>query len=336
VLSAGGGEYQPTNALAANDPVDTHLDAQILSPPYLFKGPRPEIQGAPDGISYGQQFKVVTPDAAVIQSASLVRLSSVTHSFNPNQRINFLTPTAGPDFVTLTAPATANICPPGHYLLFLLNKAGVPSVAKIIKVHGPVASPARLSVIVVDQVTKNQAIIDSATRPEVLVGLTATCPYGLAACWGGAYAGLKQLDGVGVVRPIADNAASVAFLYLDHDGLPDIEHWPAQFTRTTNGSYRWRGVEVTLQGAVEADGGVLVLPADQHRPAVVLAPLQSDAKVQLDMDNGVRRPLPIEEASAYARLADQKQRTPGLLRAKVTGPLTKTAAGFVLQVRKLE
>jgi hypothetical protein len=336
VLSAGGGEYQPTSALAANDPADTHLDAQIFSPPYLFKGPRPEIQSAPDAISYGQPIKVVTPDAADIQNASLVRLSSVTHSFNPNQRINFLTPIAGPDFVTLTAPATANTCPPGHYLLFLLNKASVPSVGKIVRIHGQVAAPARLSVIVVDQVTKNQAIIKSATRPEVVVGLTATCPYGLAACWGGAYAGLKQLDGVGVVRPIADNAASVAFLYLDHDGLPDIENWPTQFTRATNGSYRWRGVEITLEGAVEDDGGSLVLPANPHRPAVLLAPLQADAKVQLEMENGVRRPLPADEASAYVRLAQQKQRTPGLLQAKVTGPLTRTDAGFVLQVRKFE
>jgi len=335
VMSAGGGEYQPTpSVLAANDPADTHLNAQVFSPPYLFNGPRPQIGESPDEISYGQHFKVATPNAAEIQIASLVRLSSVTHSFNPNQRINFLTPAAGAGFVALTAPANANSCPPGHYLLFLLNKAGVPSVGKFVKVQGQPAPPVRLSVVIVDQATKNQAIIDSATRPEVVVGLTPTCPYGLATCWGGASTGLRQLDGVDVVRPIADNAASVAFLYLDHDGLPDIENWPTQFARSTNGSYGWRGVEVTIDGLVERDGDRLIMPGDANRERVILAALRPEAKVQLYLENGVRRPLPEQERAAYGNLAARLQNAPGPMSAKVTGPLQKTDAGFVLQVRE--
>ena len=263
VMSAGGGEYQPTDVLAANVPADTHLDMQIFSPPYLFKGPRPQIQNAPAAISYGQEFKVATPDAAEIDMASLVRLSSVTHSFNANQRINFLTPSVGIDFVTLTAPANAKLCPPGHYLLFLLNKSGVPSIGTIIEVQGQPAASRRLSVVVVDQATRDKAIIDKATRPEVVVGLTATCPYGLAACWGGAYAGLMKLDGVDIVRPIADSAASVAFLYLNHDGLPDIANWPAQFALSANGSYGWRGVEITLQSIIQINGPHCSCPAMQ-------------------------------------------------------------------------
>ena len=37
VLSAGGGEYAPRNDGVQNDPKDTHKDAQIFKPPYLFR-----------------------------------------------------------------------------------------------------------------------------------------------------------------------------------------------------------------------------------------------------------------------------------------------------------
>lgn len=334
VLSAGGGEYQPDgNILASNDPNDSHLNAQIFSPPYLFKGPRPRIQAAPDQIRYGQQFNVTTPDAAHIAKASLVRLSSVTHSFNANQRINFLAATAGAGLVTLTAPANANICPPGHYLLFLLNDAGIPSVGTIVQVAGQPAAPKRIAVQLFDPVKKNNAIIANAKRPPVVVGLTATCPYGLAACWGGAYAGLKQLDGVEIVRPIADHVASVAYLYLNHDGLPDLANWPTQFARSANGSYVWRGVEVTLYGKVENDGDRLFLAADSIRPAVLLAPLQRADKIQIDQENGTPRPLPADEAAAYTNLIANAKSAPTSTVWSVTGPLKQTPSGFTLEVR---
>jgi hypothetical protein len=37
-------------------------------------------------------------------------------------------------YLEVTAPASGNVCPPGYYMFFLVNKQGVPSVAKIIKV----------------------------------------------------------------------------------------------------------------------------------------------------------------------------------------------------------
>ena len=41
-------------------------DAEIFSPPYLFKGARPSISSAPSRVGYGQDFIVSTPDAASI------------------------------------------------------------------------------------------------------------------------------------------------------------------------------------------------------------------------------------------------------------------------------
>ena len=60
VLSAGGGEYRPDDK-NPNDPEDTHREAQIFSPPYLFKGARPVITSAPASVRYGQTFEVGHP-----------------------------------------------------------------------------------------------------------------------------------------------------------------------------------------------------------------------------------------------------------------------------------
>jgi galactose oxidase len=136
VLSAGGGEFNPTgNPGDENKPQDSHRDAQIFSPPYLFKGARPVIATAPDEVTYGQTFTVATPNPGQVGQVNWLRLSSVTHSFNTGQRINFLKFTAGAASLSVTAPANANLCPPGHYMLFVLNKDNVPSDAKTIRIH---------------------------------------------------------------------------------------------------------------------------------------------------------------------------------------------------------
>ena len=120
VLSAGGEQ--------------TGASAEIYSPPYLFKGTRPTITSAPSSVKYGQTFLVATPDAANISQVTWIRLGSVTHSFNQNQRLNHLQFMQASGGLNITAPANANLAPPGHYMLFLLNGTGVPSVASIIQI----------------------------------------------------------------------------------------------------------------------------------------------------------------------------------------------------------
>ena len=66
---------------------------------------------------------------------SLIRLSSVTHSTNFDQRfINMPFNRTGTQS-SLTAPANGNLAPPGYYLLFALNANGVPSVGKMLKLN---------------------------------------------------------------------------------------------------------------------------------------------------------------------------------------------------------
>jgi regulation of enolase protein 1 (concanavalin A-like superfamily) len=115
---------------------DGEPNAQVYSPPYLFKGARPTISGAPTSVSYGQTFTVNTPEASSITNVNWVRLSSVTHTKNMDQRINRLSFTRGSGLLNVTAPSSTNLCPPGYYMLFILNGTGVPSVSRIIRISG--------------------------------------------------------------------------------------------------------------------------------------------------------------------------------------------------------
>jgi len=127
VLIAGGGHPDPQGGSA-------QPNLEIYSPPYLFKGARPTITSAPQQVLYGQIFFVGTPSPQSIAGVNWIRLSSTTHGFNQNQRINHLSFSQTTGGLLVTAPANANLAPPGHYMLFLLNSSGVPSVAQILHV----------------------------------------------------------------------------------------------------------------------------------------------------------------------------------------------------------
>jgi hypothetical protein len=129
VLSGGGGAPGP----------QTNLNVETYYPPYFFTSsgafaPRPTITSSPDRITYGQQFAVGVNSAAGIQRVTFIKTASVTHSFNFEQRFMELmfTPNAGG--LSVLAPSSATLAPPGNYLLFVIDGQGVPSVAKIIPI----------------------------------------------------------------------------------------------------------------------------------------------------------------------------------------------------------
>jgi hypothetical protein len=74
----------------------------------------------------------VPPDASGIASVSLIRFGAVTHSINMGQRFIPLSFLPGSSSLTITAPADANLAPPGNYMLFLVDTNGVPSLAAIV------------------------------------------------------------------------------------------------------------------------------------------------------------------------------------------------------------
>jgi galactose oxidase len=115
--------------------ITNQYNAEIFSPPYLFKGARPTISSAPSAVGYGQSFFVGTANPTAIVRVTLIRQGSVTHAFDSSQRFNELSFVRTSDGLTVTSPASSNLAPPGYYMLFILNGNGVPSTARVLRIR---------------------------------------------------------------------------------------------------------------------------------------------------------------------------------------------------------
>ncbi len=135
VWTAGGG--------GCGDCLANHLNYEIYYPPYLFQkdgtgklATRPHLISIPSAISFNQSFSITTPHAQDIATVSLIALGATTHAFNMNQRfINLAIQNKTSGTLELLSPASGNLAPSGFYMLFIIDSAGVPSVAKILKIE---------------------------------------------------------------------------------------------------------------------------------------------------------------------------------------------------------
>ena len=115
-----------------------HPDAEIYTPAYLYNedgtlADRPVIGSGPDSAGYGQNIEITIDNDMPITEFNLVRLSSVTHSVNTDQRFLSVDFTANGNSYQLATPESGNVAPPGYYMLFAMNDKGVPSEAKMIQ-----------------------------------------------------------------------------------------------------------------------------------------------------------------------------------------------------------
>ena len=210
VLVSGGGWVEKT--------------AEIFSPPYLFRGPRPKISSVRKVVTYGEAFLVRTPDRASIEKVTWLRTGSVTHGFDESQSINYLSFTRHRNGLTVTAPADPNVSPPGHYLLFLINSAGVPSLASIIRIDagtntaGSVARP-----------------LDLVAREARGGGITLTWNDNSANEDG--FAIERSSDGATFVEVAALGADSTTF--IDHEVVPGVlySYQVKAYNRTAESTY---------------------------------------------------------------------------------------------------
>jgi len=136
VLSGGGG-------LCGGCGVN-HANTETFTPPYLMnpdgtEALRPRIVQAPTTANVGGSITVLTSQPA--SAFALLRLSSVTHALNNEQRrvpLGFASSStgapAGTVGYTVTLPADRGALIPGLYMLFALNANGVPSPAHTLRV----------------------------------------------------------------------------------------------------------------------------------------------------------------------------------------------------------
>lgn len=239
VLIAGSGDDGP----AVNQRM-----AEIYSPPYLFKGARPDIVSAPDLLQYDSPFAMLTTDANAIASVVLIRPGSVTHGFDEDQRYVELRFTPGEgSLLTVWPPSNANLAPPGYYMMFLVNKAGVPSVAKFVRLPAPTGDT------------------QPPTRPGNLV---ATGGLGtVALSWtpavddtGVALYNVHRSTVTGFVPSVANRVGQVASTSFNQSGLPPGIYYYVVTAQDTTGN---------VSGA-STESMVTVL-ADTTAPAIALS-----------------------------------------------------------------
>jgi hypothetical protein len=227
VLTGGGGvcvSCQTKGYLEKN--------VEYFEPPYLYKkdgsgqrASRPVIGSAPTTATYDQTFSITSTQAGTIAKVGLVRLGAATHSQDQGQRYVPLTFTAAGNTITATAPETSNIAPAGYYMLFITDTAGVPSLAKIIKVQQkpPVkGAPSDFNgdgfsdAVVADPYADPGGVAD-AGQVSVLYGNSSTIG-------GGSVATLVQ--GSGAVDDDTSSGdrfgSSLAAADLNNDGFTDL------------------------------------------------------------------------------------------------------------------
>ncbi|KAI9676412.1 MAG: hypothetical protein M1817_000569 [Caeruleum heppii] len=118
-----------------------HFDAQIYTPQYLLNADgssraRPVINSiSATSITVGSTLNIRTNSA--VTSMSLIRYGSTTHTVDTDQRrIPLTLAAAGTNAYNVVIPNDPGIALPGYWMLFALNSAGVPSVAKTVQIRG--------------------------------------------------------------------------------------------------------------------------------------------------------------------------------------------------------
>jgi hypothetical protein len=155
VLALGS---NPVNVGTGTEGFQTAIS--IYEPPYMFQGERPVLESIDGQVNrlrdnvndtaqwaYGSEHTLAyTSKSSEVTSAVLIRPAAVTHSSDPNQRevalpIKGLSgPRGAGQSLEVGLTANPNLAPPGYYMVFLVNAAGVPSEAQWVHV-GPQGAP---------------------------------------------------------------------------------------------------------------------------------------------------------------------------------------------------
>ena len=241
------------------------FNAEIYSPPYLYKGARPTVTTVPSTLAYGESFAVATPDAARVTAVTFLRLGSVTHAYNMEQRFMRLPFSVTADGLTATAPANANLAPPGYYLLFLIDSNGVPSVGRIIRIGGTAPPPDPTGVTVI-------LPADNST----MSGLNTLQAYANGRSLS-TYNMFWQVDG-DRLNPMADSNTGGQY----KEALVDFTNWTWRGS-DPYGPYLINFVAQDLSGALIGESSVTIwVTTALSAPGSLTATAQSSSQIALN------------------------------------------------------
>jgi hypothetical protein len=110
---------------------------ELYEPDYIATPNRIQISDFPSVLAYGEQFTLQIDRAATnVKFVALIRAGSVTHSTNNDQRFVALTINSrSGNTLTLTAPPTGNIAPPGYYMIWVVDNSDQPcQLARFVRI----------------------------------------------------------------------------------------------------------------------------------------------------------------------------------------------------------
>src|SRR5205823_1151485 len=106
-----------------------NLAIELFEPAYYLVADRAVITAAPATVGYGQRFTVHFRPAGTngaIARVALMRLGSVTHSFDGDQRYVSVPFTQDGATLTVVVPQDSTVAPPGYYMLWLIDANKLP------------------------------------------------------------------------------------------------------------------------------------------------------------------------------------------------------------------
>ena len=254
VLVVGGGADGPFSSGPQNN-----NNVEVYYPPYLFtagglRATRPTLASAPMSIEIGKTFAATVGTSDVVSRVTLVKLSSVTHGHNMDQRFLDLTFTRSGGSLQVQAPTRAGDATPGTYMLFVINDKGVPSEAKMVSVgisgtSNPATSPVLtapapqttvIGTAVTLQVTASDPNGDALTYnatglpPGLSINVTTGKITGTPTATGNYTPTLSVSDGVNVA------GATMVWAVKNPDPLA-VESLPIPAPVVTNGTVTFSG-----------------------------------------------------------------------------------------------
>lgn len=124
----------PGTFIGPNDGRDPTFE--IYSPPYASET-RPNLANRDQTRTpaYGDGFEISTKDASAIKSVVLMRMTSLTHVNDCEQRgVKLDFSKVGAEKLKARIPTNPAIVPPGYWMMFLVTADGVPSKGQMVKI----------------------------------------------------------------------------------------------------------------------------------------------------------------------------------------------------------
>lgn len=137
--------YDGTVLVSGSDPEAApyiqEYRVEIFTPPYLMGNPARPSFNIPSGqTSYGYGATININVNGGASKISLMGAVSSTHGNSMGQRTFFPAFNCNGGACSITTPPNSHVCPPGWFMLFVINGAGVPSNSQWVRIGGDPAN----------------------------------------------------------------------------------------------------------------------------------------------------------------------------------------------------